>query len=287
MKRHPLVAALGIASILAAVIVIWSYKTIHLEVDGQSTTFRAFAWTVNDALRQSGVSLSAADRVEPAPSQWLDWESTLRVAHAAQIVLIADGEQQVLLSASRVPVDLLAQAGITLRPGDLLLADGKVILPDQPLAPYGTDRHAPLLQVQRQVSFEVAVTDPPQKLNTTETSVGAALWQNGLAIRSSDRITPALDAAVSGGLLISLRRAQAITITSEGMTITLPSAAGSVGEALASAGLAPQGLDYTLPPENEPLPADGHIRLVRVREEVLIEQVPLPFETSYQAACGC
>jgi len=42
-------------------------------------------------------------------------------------------------------------------------------------------------------------------------------------------------------------------------------------------------LDYSLPAADAPLPEDGLIRLVRVREEVIIEQTPLEFETVYQA----
>jgi 3D (Asp-Asp-Asp) domain-containing protein len=42
------------------------------------------------------------------------------------------------------------------------------------------------------------------------------------------------------------------------------------------------GLDYSLPDVDEPLPDDGRIQLVRVREEIVIEQEPLPFETNYE-----
>ncbi|MBC8330578.1 MAG: G5 domain-containing protein, partial [Anaerolineae bacterium] len=47
--------------------------------------------------------------------------------------------------------------------------------------------------------------------------------------------------------------------------------------------LALQGLDFSLPPESAPLPEDGIIKIVRVREEVLLEQAPLPFGATQQA----
>jgi 3D (Asp-Asp-Asp) domain-containing protein len=59
-------------------------------------------------------------------------------------------------------------------------------------------------------------------------------------------------------------------------------AAATVGEALSAAGLAAQGLDYSQPPLESPLPVDGQIRLVRVDESIQLEQKLLPFETFYQ-----
>jgi len=46
--------------------------------------------------------------------------------------------------------------------------------------------------------------------------------------------------------------------------------------------MALQGLDYSIPPEDAPIPEDGKIRLVRVREDVTLEQEPLPFGIQYQ-----
>jgi 3D (Asp-Asp-Asp) domain-containing protein len=47
-------------------------------------------------------------------------------------------------------------------------------------------------------------------------------------------------------------------------------------------GLALQGLDYSQPPESEPVPASGSIRVVRVTEQVSLEQKTIPFKSQYQ-----
>jgi hypothetical protein len=57
-----------------------------------------------------------------------------------------------------------------------------------------------------------------------------------------------------------------------------------VGQALAEAGLPLIGLDYSVPAENEPLPPDGQIRLVRVTESLQLAQRPIPFESELQAS---
>ena len=53
---------------------------------------------------------------------------------------------------------------------------------------------------------------------------------------------------------------------------------------MAEAGIPLIGLDYSLPAENEPLPSDGQIRVVRVSESVQLAQKPIPFESELQAS---
>ena len=76
--------------------------------------------------------------------------------------------------------------------------------------------------------------------------------------------------------------AQAVRISADGRTHTIPVNAETVGQALAQAGIPLQDLDYSLPAEDQPIPPDRSIRVVRVREEVLLEQKPIPYKSTYQ-----
>ena len=80
-------------------------------------------------------------------------------------------------------------------------------------------------------------------------------------------------------MTITYRPAQELTVTSGGGTTQIRSSAGTVGAALAGAGIPLIGLDYSLPAESEALPADGQVRLVRVSESVQLIQKSIPFET--------
>jgi 3D (Asp-Asp-Asp) domain-containing protein len=44
------------------------------------------------------------------------------------------------------------------------------------------------------------------------------------------------------------------------------------------------GLDTSVPAENEPLPSDGQIRVLRISESVLLAQKPIPFDSDVQAS---
>jgi 3D (Asp-Asp-Asp) domain-containing protein len=67
------------------------------------------------------------------------------------------------------------------------------------------------------------------------------------------------------------------------MDLKSMSAAATVGEALQTSGITLENLDYSLPSEDSPLPSDGKIRVVRVREEVLVQQQSIPYKVVYQA----
>ena len=65
----------------------------------------------------------------------------------------------------------------------------------------------------------------------------------------------------------------------DGKTLHIQSAAVTVGQALAAAGLSLQNSDVSIPTEDQPIPASRVIQIVRVNEEVVLEQKALPFET--------
>lgn len=73
--------------------------------------------------------------------------------------------------------------------------------------------------------------------------------------------------------------AQELSITSGGTVINIRSTAKTVGEALAEAGIPLMGLDISSPAENEPLPADGQIKVTRVSESILVDVQSIPFDT--------
>jgi 3D (Asp-Asp-Asp) domain-containing protein len=67
----------------------------------------------------------------------------------------------------------------------------------------------------------------------------------------------------------------------DGQEILIHSAAETVGQALAQAGIPLQGLDYSLPAEEAPLPTDGFVHLVRVQEEIVLNTIEIPFDNDY------
>jgi resuscitation-promoting factor RpfB len=193
-------------------------------------------------------------------------------------LITADGKTHSIFIVERRPAELLAQAGLALQTGDLLLSNGQPVSPGDSLP-----RAAVLnLQIRRAATFTLETDQGAETLRSAAGTVGEALWQSGIVLYAADRLEPGASTPLIAGLTVRLQRSQPVTIRTAAGVIQTRTAAATVGEALAEAHLPLQGLDYTQPPAASTLPADGLIRLVRVQESVLVEQTPLPFETLSQ-----
>ena len=258
--REFLFPALAVLVGVAALLNLALHKSVTLVVDGQSQPYTVYAITVNDLLRSAGISLGAQDRLTPPGDAWLANGAQVTLERAAAVQIQADGQVYNLVSPERLPINLLALAGLTLNPGDRLLWLGQPVNPTGAL-PYWQNSIS--LQVQRDVPFTLEENGASLALRSSASSLGQALWENGILLYAADRLTPPPGAALTTGLQARLERSRLVTVQTQAATLTLRTAGATVGEALAQAGMALQGLDYSIPAADVPLPADGLIRLVR------------------------
>lgn len=193
---------------------------------------------------------------------------------APTINILDGGQIHSLTTADRIPASLLAEAGITLNPADQVLGNGLPLPLEQPLP--ATFR---ILQIRRAVTVTLVTPAGKQSMVTNTQTVGGVLYAAGVQLYAADFVDPPIDSPISEGMTITYRPAQVLTVTSsEGIT-QIRSSAGTVGEALAEAGIPLEGFDTSHPTASEALPIDGQIRVVRVRESVKLVQKPIPFET--------
>jgi 3D (Asp-Asp-Asp) domain-containing protein len=107
------------------------------------------------------------------------------------------------------------------------------------------------------------------------------LQEAGVILDEGDRVEPALETPLTKDLTVKITRARPISIQTKDEVFEVKSAAATVGEALSDAGFGLQGADYSIPDSFQPVPTDGNIRVVRVREEVLLTQTNIPFGVEY------
>ncbi len=197
-----------------------------------------------------------------------------------RIITILDDEHVHTLAArNAVPADLLAEAGLHLAPADRVLANGLPISPDSPLACRDCT-----LQIRRAVPITLVTPDGEQTFESAAFTLGEALDAFGLELHAADFLDPPAETPLTAPLTVTYRPARDLSIQVGGRVVHVRSAAETVGEALAEAGIPLEGLDYSLPSEFDPVPADGQIRVVRVQESILLVQKSIPFETEFQAS---
>ncbi|MEA3345730.1 MAG: ubiquitin-like domain-containing protein [Chloroflexota bacterium] len=112
-------------------------------------------------------------------------------------------------------------------------------------------------------------------------TVGEALYEAGIPIYRGDQVKPPLDSPVTAGLRVLIQRAIPIIIQVDGGVIRTRTRGETVADVLTQEEVPLWDQDYVTPSESTPLSAGMTIRVVRVREETLIEQESIPFETEW------
>lgn len=195
------------------------------------------------------------------------------------VTIIDDDKIITLQTEERVPSALIAQAGLTFTPNDHVLFKGIVIAPDQPIM------DKPLaIQIRRAVTVTIVAPDGQQQIQSSAFTVGEALQEAGIQLRASDKLDPPTDTPITNSLTINYVPSHELDISVDGKIVQIQSSAKTVGEALAEAGIPLLGLDKAIPSENEALPLDGKIKIVRVTESVILAQKPIPFESELIAS---
>jgi uncharacterized protein YabE (DUF348 family) len=253
-------------------------KGITLIEAGEPRQFLTDAPTVAEALNQAGITIGPADQISPDLEEPLVDGAVILLQHAQPVLISVEGQVQTILTAEKKVANLLAIAGVTLFPGDQVLVDGIPVSRTYSL-PGGSGAS---LQVDRAVRVQVIVDGERRTFFSTAPTLGSALWEAGISLHEADRLVPDQDTPLTRPVEATLDRARVLSIQVAGREVPARSAARTVGEALAEVNVSLQGLDYSVPPEEALLPANGRIKVVQVRENVTYAQVPLPFETVFQ-----
>lgn len=270
----------GLILLGSLLLLLGSSRPITLQVDGETLLVESRALTANQALQDAGLHVTNLDQLSPAPDRWLGWQAAILLnrARPIQVWLDADRYPYQTTTTERLPANLLAAAGIPLYPGDRVLWNGLPVDPHQPLPPaegYSLQYQAgnPVLIQQEDHSFTLSGAE----------TLGDLLFTHGIGLTSADHVSEPLASPAHTINVLSLFQAAPLKVLVNNGSIQTYAAADTVGEALAQAGIPLQGLDYSIPAADAPLPEDGTVRVIHVREEILLTQDTIPFEKSLVA----
>ena len=195
-------------------------------------------------------------------------------------VTIIDNDQVVTLQTKeRKPSVLISQAGWTLSPNDRVISKGIVVAPDLSI-----DQDPIMIQIRRARTVTLITPNGEQTLQTAAFTVGDVLAELSFQLHIEDQIEPPLGSPLQDGMTIIVTTPRILTINVDGKSLQIQSSARTVGEALAEAEIPLLGLDYSIPAEDEALPSDGRIKLVRVSETILLAQKSIPFDSELVAS---
>jgi len=281
-KPIKIIAGVVILIIITALLFILIPRPINLVIDSQPYPMKSNAMTVGDVLKGAGITLQANDRIEPPANHLLIGVDEISYESSRPVVfqILPENAVVTISSTSRIPQELLQEAQLNLSDSDRLLYQETEIPVDQPL-PYASEYR---FQLKRAVEITLSSEQGSQTWLSSADTLAEALQAAGVSLGAADRLSLPLSTPLDQPLQVTIQRAVKFEVQTEGKTIPAQSAAASVGLALAEAGFPLQGLDYSIPAENEPLSAGMLIQIVRVREEITVEQSPIPFASEYQRA---
>jgi len=274
--------AAGLAGLLGIFLIIISLnKTVFLVVNGKLQEHETWAITVGGFLKSQDLFPDQEDRLEPDPGKLLWGDETIHLVIASQILIEVDGKEIEVETAESNPWNVILNAGLVTYPKDRLVIDGVPARTDSFLSP-GEDHQ---IQVYRATRIDLLSEEGNIQFITDGATLAEAFQKENIEIFEGDELSYPLDKPLDGSpLTVELVRAEPVMVHLEDKTITIRSTAEIIGDALAGAGLSLQGLDYSNPGEDEPIPENRQIQIIRVREEILLKQEQIPFTSEYQAA---
>lgn len=274
-------ALLSLALILLGLGMIFFHlwHPYQLVVDGQPLQVRTIAFSLRGLLRQLNYELQPEDRASIDPDAFsFNLPERMYLERARLVEITVGGEKLTLRSPERLPANLLQAAGIRLFPGDLLTQNGQALDPNQTL-PIGAEASLRFLPA-REIILEM--DGQTRTIYTQQDRLADALLEAGIHLQPEDRLSAEPDTLLGAQNTFSLDLARSLTVTIGEETLVGLSAARTVGKALADLGLAPQYLDRTVPPEDDPLPPDGQITFIQGSESISLVKDETPFSYTYQ-----
>jgi uncharacterized protein YabE (DUF348 family) len=306
----PLLAFFGLLALLS-LLHRASAVSVTLVVDGEAKAYTTHAGTVGQLLVEQAVALAPGDLVLPGPDIRLADGGEVTVQHARPVRVEADGRRLDLRSHGRSAMAVLAEAGVVLEPGDRVTVNGRIWPLDRAprvtkvaqlagltdrsvsLAPSDDGSGAgPLLpgdapeweiEVLRAVPVTVVEDGVPFPVRLSGPTLADGLAAAGIVLYPEDELTPPPETLVDAGLRVTIHRATPFAVEVDGERREARARADTVAEALALVGVDLSGRDYTDPPAEAALAEGALVSVVRVTEEVLVDEVEIPFETVTQA----
>jgi uncharacterized protein YabE (DUF348 family) len=211
--------------------------------------------------------------------------------------ILADGRETQASSWAKTPAELMDDAGIPFSPRDQALVYGTAIGWDDTI-PMGPGRisdsrlsggpnweqveRVPLLiEINRSVRLTVYEGAVPITIHTLAETVGEALRDAQITIYLGDEVQPGLGSRVSTGLRVFIQRSTPVSLLADGVLYKTRTQSENVGDVLTEIGVGLTGLDEVSPPLGSSLYPDMQIQIVRVREEIEVEEAIAPFGTEW------
>ena len=134
-----------------------------------------------------------------------------------------------------------------------------------------------LIHAYLRKDIQIVVGDTVTTRATYTRTVGQALDEAGVQLTQEDEVSLLLPTRLQEGMRLVVRRAVPLTLMVDGKTVTLRSAAPSALEVLRRRHVTVHAHDKVFPSRGIAPAAGMTIRVVRIQQQIIVEQVEIPY----------
>ncbi len=278
-----MLAILGLLALITAVL-LTSEQPEYIIYDGDEVITAVGKYkTIASLLASVPITLRDEDIVQPTLATQPDTDTPIHIQHATPVTLrMKDGSPRTIWTTQNTVGTFLRDNSIRWEDNDEIYADGRRIklnaidftaLPD-------------VIEIGRFHTIIIRNGKNQQTIRTNAATVGDALTKTSIILRTIDGVDPPVDRPITSDMEIVVQHAAAVTIYADDKIIQTSTHSDTVLDVLTEAGITLTGEDFSRPAVDTPITPNSEIVVVRITEDFRLEDVPIPYQTIWQADAG-
>jgi len=202
----------AVITVLVSGLTTWAVfdRTVTVDVDGQAQQVRIFGTEVSDALAAAGLEPGERDLVTPAVGERIADGATVTVAYARPFTVSVDGVEQTYWTHERTVDEAILAIGLRLDGAELSTSRSS-----------GIGRSGLDLDVVTRKDAVLVRAGASEPLATTARTVAELLTDAGVTVDADDRVSPAPDTVVTGGITVTYHKVDVAQVV-EDVAIPMP-----------------------------------------------------------------
>lgn len=256
-----------------------SQETYTIYEDGRMIQVQGEYETVAEVLAAAAITTHPEDIIQPDLNSPVNQNTPIQVQHARAVTVRSESGTRTYFTHQTSLISFLNENGLVIQRTDQVYADGLILAFNQIAETPLPD----VLEIGNFLTVTIHEGAEQRTVRTAVQTVGAAIQEAGITLFAADGVEPPLGSWLAPDLHIYIQRSQPYTILVDGRTVQTRSHSRNVTDVLTEAGVGLIGYDFTRPGPETLLQPNQTIEVVRVTEDFRLVDVPIPYETLWQA----